>query len=111
MECRQNRLESFSKPVRLQNASKTGAWKNIKWPHPDSFAANPTSLADAGFYYDPSFDERDSVTCFACDKEIADWDADDDPFDIHWTKCSKICSWAIVRCGLKQDLDGSGRYV
>lgn len=111
MECLQNRLDSFSKPVRVQNSSKTGASKSIKWPHPDTFVANPTSLAEAGFYFNPSYEDRDSVSCFICDKQLSDWEAEDDPFDIHWTKCAKTCCWAVVRCGLRYDLDSNGRCV
>jgi hypothetical protein len=111
MECLQNRIDSFSKPVRIQNASKTGATKNVKWSHPATFIATPATLAEAGFYFDPSFDDRDNVTCYFCGKELAGWEEQDDPFDIHWRKCAKTCAFALVRCGLREDLDASGRYV
>ncbi|KAF5362388.1 hypothetical protein D9756_002189 [Leucocoprinus leucothites] len=111
MECLQNRIESFNKPVRVQNASKTGAAKNIKWPHPPSFIAKPETLAEAGFYFDPSYGDRDNVTCFVCGKELGGWEENDDPFEIHWNKCAKTCAWAVVRCALKDDLDASGRYA
>jgi hypothetical protein len=109
MECLQNRIDSFSKPVRVQSTSKTGAAKNVKWPHQKSFIAQPATLAEAGFYFDPSYEERDNATCFACRKELAGWEEDDDPFEIHWTKCAKTCAWAVVRCGLREEMDASGR--
>jgi len=109
MQCLQIRIDSFSRPVKVQNSANTGPIKKLKWPHPSSFIANPLSLAEAGFYFDPSYDERDNVTCFICGKELAGWEEYDDPFEIHWKKCAKACPWAVVRCALKADLDPSGR--
>jgi hypothetical protein len=104
------RLQSFSSTKRIKNKSLTAS-SSVKWPHPASYAANPKTLAEAGFYFNPSWDERDGVTCFMCGKELSDWTELDDPFDIHWDKCSGSCVWAVVRCGLKGDLDSHGRCV
>ncbi|KAF8887324.1 hypothetical protein BD779DRAFT_1672781 [Infundibulicybe gibba] len=111
MEILQNRLESFSKSRRLKNPSKPSTSTTVKWPHPKNFKATPASLAEAGFYYTPSFEDRDSVTCFMCNKELSDWDAEDDPFDIHWQKCGRVCCWASVRCGLREDMDEEGSFI
>ncbi|GBE87660.1 predicted protein [Sparassis crispa] len=45
-----------------------------------------------------------------CRKELSDWDAEDDPFNIHFIKCRNTCAWATVRCGLKGDLGEHGNY-
>ncbi|PBK69054.1 inhibitor of apoptosis repeat-containing protein [Armillaria solidipes] len=109
MEVLQNRIDSFTRSKRVKNGSKTTV--TLKWPHPSSFQANPETLAEAGFYYDPSPEDRDSVTCYMCSKQLSEWDSDDDPFDIHYRKCAKTCSWAVVRCGLRNDVDHQGRFV
>ncbi|KAH7921561.1 inhibitor of apoptosis repeat-containing protein [Leucogyrophana mollusca] len=113
MEALQSRIDSFSKTKRIKKYPKkqTSTIASIKWPHPPTFKANASTLAEAGFYFNPSWDDRDTVACFLCDKELSDWDADDDPFEIHYTKCRSTCAWAIVRCGLNEDLDEDGNYV
>ena len=108
MECYTARLTSFTKRNRVKNPTLT-ATTNIKWSHPSSFKATPETLAEAGFYFNPSWEERDSVTCFICEKELSQWADDDDPFEIHWTKCKTSCVWAQVRCGLIDDMDNEGK--
>ncbi|KAG6812336.1 hypothetical protein H0H92_003323 [Tricholoma furcatifolium] len=113
MECLQNRIDSFKKSRRVKNTSKPSSSVSVKWPHPPypKFIATPETLAEAGFYWDPSFEDRDNVTCFVCEKQLSDWEAEDDPFDIHWNKCGDRCCWAIVRCGLKGDINAQGGYT
>jgi len=109
MEAVQARIDSFRKAKRVKNPTKTSATTSLKWPHSDDFTANPESLAEAGFYYDPSYDDPDNVTCFTCDKQLGGWEEDDDPFKIHWEKCAQSCCWATLRCGLMLDTDKLGR--
>lgn len=111
MESLQNRVESFSKSKRVKNPNKPSTNITLKWPHPPSFLANPDTLAEAGFYFDPSAGDPDNVTCFICHKELGGWEAEDDPFDIHYEKCARECSWANIRCGLRYDMDRHGRCV
>ena len=104
MESLSSRLKSFNKA----KSSKSTKSHSLGWPHPTSFAANPNTLADAGFYFNPSADDPDNVTCFMCEKELGGWEADDNPFDIHVQKCPK-CPWALARCSLEHDLDSKGK--
>ena len=106
MESLDARLKSFTKSRRVKS-TKTGKLVTLKWPHPSNFYANPDTLAEAGFYFSPSSDHRDSVKCFMCEKELSDWEKDDDPFKIHLEKARGTCAWALVRCYLGQD----GEYV
>lgn len=104
MEVLENRLLSFSKPKRVK-----GLKKQLKWPHSeDGMKATPKTLAEAGFYYDPSAKDQDNVSCFICGKHLSEWEPDDDPFDIHWEKCGTSCAWAVVRCALREDTDRHG---
>lgn len=105
METFQARLDSYA-GTKLKKSKQI-----IKWPHPTSFRATPLKLADAGFFFNPTGDDADNVTCFMCSKSLAEWDADDDPFDIHWTKCHEFCSWAVVRCSLHLDMDQHRKYA
>lgn len=107
MEALQSRVDSF-KAHKVRNGTKT---VTLKWPHPSSFAATPQTLAEAGFFFEPSTDTRDGVRCFMCAKELSEWEVDDDPFDIHFNKCQKKCPWAVLRCGLVRDIDTRGKYV
>lgn len=99
MEVLESRIHSFTK---AKPSSKV-----LSWPHPDSFLATAETLADAGFYYNPSKDDPDNVACFQCGKELGGWDDDDDPFEIHSKKCPK-CPWVLVRCNPKLDNEGEG---
>lgn len=105
MEAFQARLDSYAgaKPKRSKHT--------LKWPHSPSYKATPLKLADAGFFYNPTNDDDDNVTCFMCSKSLAEWDKEDDPFDIHWTKCGEFCPWAVVRCSLSLDMDENRKYA
>ncbi|ESK84812.1 chromosome segregation protein [Moniliophthora roreri MCA 2997] len=104
----QNRIDSFTKPKRKKGSSKSVG--NLKWPHPPHWLANADTLAEAGFYFDPSPDDKDNVRCYMCGKEIGEWAEDDDPHQIHFEKCGKTCGWASARCGVEQDKDKKGRF-
>lgn len=108
MDCYDARAESFKKARRVQVKNTTTV---LRWPHPDTFKATPELLAEAGFYFDPSPDHPDSVTCFMCKKELLNWEEDDDPFQIHLARCRDTCMWAVARCGNAEDLDDDGGYV
>lgn len=97
------RYASFIPKPRPKLSSKTS---DLKWPHPPSFLATPTSLASAGFYFNPSVHTPDAVSCFICDKGLADWDPEDDPAEIHSQKCPK-CPWAVLKC--VTDINDNGR--
>lgn len=99
------RIASFN-PKRAKGAKNAP----LKWPHPPSFKATPQTLAEAGFYFDPSDEDPDSVTCFMCEKQLGEWDSEDDPYELHYTKCRNTCAWALLRCGLTEDIDSEGRY-
>ncbi|KIM44445.1 hypothetical protein M413DRAFT_442427 [Hebeloma cylindrosporum] len=111
MEAVSTRVASFKKSKRVKNPEKPSSTTTLKWPHPSDFQANPETLAEAGFFYDPSYDDPDNVTCFICDKQLGGWEENDDPFLIHWNKCGQTCCWASVRCGLLMDVDHSGRFI
>ncbi|EMD31913.1 hypothetical protein CERSUDRAFT_127086 [Gelatoporia subvermispora B] len=110
MEALQARLASFAKSKKIKSLSSKSSG-SFKWPHPSTYKATPNTLAEAGFYFDPTSEYRDNVVCFMCRKELSDWDEDDDPFSIHWSKCRNNCPWAIVRCGLVEDLDRRGNFT
>lgn len=107
MDLFKNRVESFARPKRAKGAANVKT--NSKWPHPESFLATPDTLAEAGFYFDPSSEDKDSVSCYMCGKQLAEWAENDDPFEIHFKKCGKKCAWANVRCGLRTEMDPDGR--
>ncbi|KAJ4489053.1 hypothetical protein C8R41DRAFT_395401 [Lentinula lateritia] len=109
MDVFKTRLESFTRPKRGKGGAKSQS--NLKWPHPEYFLATPETLAEAGFYFDPSSEDKDNVTCYMCGKELSEWDEKDNPFEIHFKKCGKKCAWANVRCGLGAEMDPDGRFV
>jgi hypothetical protein len=74
----------------------------VPWPHPLTYLATPETLADAGFYHDPSPFDPDNVCCFMCGKELGEWEEGDDPFRIHAEKCPK-CPWVILNFAVALD--------
>ena len=111
MDVLQARVASFSRSSKRGKSLNKSTSGSLKWPHPARYKATPNTLAEAGFYFNPTSECPDNVTCFMCEKELADWDEDDDPFSIHWAKCSNSCSWAMVRCSLRSDMKEDGRYA
>ena len=103
MEVYEGRLHSFDKPK-----SKSKAAASRTWPHPDTFVANPKSLAEAGFYYNPGKDNVDKVKCFICGRELGGWTENDNPFEVHVNKAPR-CPWAVARCSLEFDVDSDGK--
>lgn len=55
-------------------------------------------MALAGFYYTPTKDYHDQVTCFCCGTTIDGWQAQDDPRNVH-ISLSPECSWAVIQFG------------
>ena len=53
------------------------------WPLPAKHSVTIEKLAQAGFYFAPSADEPDGVTCFLCNKGMGGWEAGDDPLSEH----------------------------
>ncbi|KAI0053230.1 inhibitor of apoptosis repeat-containing protein [Auriscalpium vulgare] len=109
MEVYTARLASF-KDQRVKFASAK-RYVKVSWPHPKTFAATPEMLAEAGFYFAPTFEDRDNAVCFLCEKELSGWEEKDDPFTVHWEKCGDKCAWAVVRCGLGEDIDRKGNFT
>ena len=103
MEVYANRLTSF-KPRRLKPPHAKRS-TTLKFPHPHKIEA----LAEAGFYWSPTPEDKDQVECFLCGKTLAGWEEDDDPLELHWLKCREVCGWASSRCGLVRDLDRKGK--
>lgn len=54
-----------------------------KWPHGDEYVASIESLAQCGFFYQPSPIYNDRCVCFFCDVALVGWEPDDEPFDEH----------------------------
>lgn len=50
---------------------------------------------EAGFYFDPSPDHDDNVTCYLCLKSLDGWEAGDDPVAEH-IRHSESCGWAVT---------------
>ncbi|KAF9788698.1 inhibitor of apoptosis repeat-containing protein [Thelephora terrestris] len=95
------RQESFksSRKIAKNPTSKTLS-VTVKWPHPKSYKANPSTLADAGFYWNPNSTAKDNVSCFFCEENFSDWEVHFDPHVIHYDRCGESCAWAIARCGV-----------
>jgi hypothetical protein len=105
------RQDTFINGIRIKTSSNSKSRTLLKWPHSAQYIATPETLADAGFFFSPSATDRDNVQCFACGKELSEWEKDDDPYSIHYDKCGRTCWWAMVRCGLEEERDKRGRWV
>lgn len=108
MEAYESRLQSFAKARRVKQSTAKRA-VSLKWPHPTHFIATPDTLTEAGFFFNPTWDARDNVECFFCGKCLDGWEEQDDPFALHWNKCRDTCAWAVLRCGLNDDVDRKGK--
>ncbi|KAM3561107.1 hypothetical protein ARSEF4850_003380 [Beauveria asiatica] len=87
------RLASFRKTTRRRGSTAGRGAKPLNWPHKQM---TPASLANAGFYFNPSSNNPDNCTCFLCQKGLDGWEAGDDPLVEHLTHASH-CGWAVVK--------------
>ncbi|KAM4060360.1 inhibitor of apoptosis domain-containing protein [Hirsutella rhossiliensis] len=86
------RLASFQKNTKKRGSTASGRGKALTWPHKQ---IAPASLANAGFYFNPTPAFPDNVTCFLCGKGLDGWEAGDDPLLEH-LKHASHCGWAVV---------------
>ncbi|PHH60002.1 hypothetical protein CDD81_2206 [Ophiocordyceps australis] len=86
------RLASFQKTKKRGSAANTRTKAAAGWPHK---YISPESLASAGFYFDPSPNSPDKVSCFLCRNDLDGWESGDDALLEHLTHASS-CGWAIV---------------
>ncbi|PVF95879.1 hypothetical protein CPB86DRAFT_787558 [Serendipita vermifera] len=105
------RVESF-RPRKGKSSKKSSlnAFLIKGWPHPSNYKATPSSLAHAGFFFDPTSDKGDNVTCFMCDHSLGEWTQDDDPFVEHLNVNNK-CAWALARCSIELDKQADGSFI
>ncbi|KAG8891675.1 hypothetical protein FRC01_014577, partial [Tulasnella sp. 417] len=72
------------------------------WPYPSTFKANPSTLAQAGFFYSDRNDPNasgiaDEVECFMCGHTLGGWEEQDDPYYEHAKRFKQTkCSWALA---------------
>ncbi|KAK9477088.1 hypothetical protein V1514DRAFT_334832 [Lipomyces japonicus] len=84
-----DRIASF-RAQKVGNGSKRNIIK--AWPHS---RPSVTQMARAGFFFNPSSQSPDNVTCFLCDKDLDGWSKGDDPKQEHLDH-SPRCAWAII---------------
>lgn len=63
-----------------------------------------SKLSDAGFFFAPSEDSPDNVTCYLCGKSLDGWEPGDDPLAEH-LRHSKDCGWAMTATVMAQEGD------
>ncbi|KAG8955394.1 hypothetical protein FRC04_008745 [Tulasnella sp. 424] len=104
------RVTSFNPPQPIQPAPAKSRGKKAKaappppdaWPHPSTFKANPSTLAQAGFFYPDRNDPNasgivDEVECFMCGHTLGGWEEQDDPHYEHAKRVKQTkCSWALA---------------
>ncbi|KAK6346962.1 hypothetical protein TWF696_007057 [Orbilia brochopaga] len=78
-----------------QSNAKKGT-KSQKWSWPTDHPA-PAIMARAGFYFKPGQGDEDNVACFICQKNMSEWDPDDDPAEQH-LRHNSSCGWALTMC-------------
>ncbi|KAF3918568.1 hypothetical protein AA313_de0200359 [Arthrobotrys entomopaga] len=102
----EQRVKSFilSNARKRQSNSKKSKAQKWSWP-PDHPA--PELMARAGFYFKPAAGEEDNVACFICQKNMSEWDQDDDPAEQH-LRHNSSCGWALTMC---RDLVLNGEII
>ncbi|KAH8032778.1 hypothetical protein HPB51_001837 [Rhipicephalus microplus] len=71
-----------------------------RWPLTSSDClCTPEKMAEAGFYFCATKEERDLVRCYVCFKEYMAWNPNEDPFQEH----ARSTNCAFVRMGKKAE--------
>lgn len=99
----QTRLSSYIPSSSSAKRSKTGS---LQWPLSETHSVTPSSLAAAGFYYQPSPEAEDNVVCFLCHKALGGWEQGDQALSEHVAhsikkpgQAKKGCPFALLKSG------------
>ena len=78
------------------------------WPHSDFRFAQPSALAQAGFYYSPGDSHLDSdrVLCYSCNISLVCWEPADEPWQEH-RRHAPQCQFLTGRCPKNVSLNQS----
>ncbi|KAL7415109.1 hypothetical protein BDY24DRAFT_338473 [Mrakia frigida] len=96
MEILSTRLSTFSASrTKKHNLPAHSAWPLSPSQYPRLL---PALLAEAGWFYTPTKDDPDLVTCFLCGKQVGGWGEEDDPFEEHVGHQEGKCGWARTKC-------------
>ncbi|KAG8997849.1 hypothetical protein FRB94_002898 [Tulasnella sp. JGI-2019a] len=99
-------------PVKSTKSKKTKKQQVAGWPHPLTFRATPTTLAEAGFSYPHQVatkvgEYNDEAVCFMCEHSLSGWEADDDPYVEHAKRAEQLkCPWGMAVCSIQADRVG-----
>ncbi|KAK6537716.1 hypothetical protein TWF694_011884 [Orbilia ellipsospora] len=102
----EQRVKSFALSNARKRQSNSKKSKAQKWSWPTDHPA-PELMARAGFYFKPALGDEDNVACFICQKNMSEWDQDDDPAEQH-LRHNSSCGWALTMC---RDLVLNGEIV
>ncbi|KAG8985251.1 hypothetical protein FRB90_004852 [Tulasnella sp. 427] len=86
------------------------------WPHPATFKANPSTLAQAGFFFPDRNDPNasgivDEVECFMCGHTLGGWEEQDDPHYEHAKRVKQTkCTWALAVCSIQSERIGKDTW-
>lgn len=64
-------------------------------------------MAKAGFYFKPAVGDEDNAACYLCQKNMSQWDPEDDPAAEH-IRHDTTCGWALTTC---QELVVDGDFI
>ncbi|KAK8159787.1 hypothetical protein IWX90DRAFT_441328 [Phyllosticta citrichinensis] len=105
LNCYTGRIASFQEPKQLTKRRASSTRKktatSVSWPHT---APSIEDLAQSGFYYSPTANHPDNVTCFMCKHKLDNWEPHDDPAIEHLA-LAPDCAWAISTSVYRRRLD------
>ncbi|KIO31931.1 hypothetical protein M407DRAFT_19189 [Tulasnella calospora MUT 4182] len=118
------RITSFNPSMPTQPTATKSRGKKAKapppppdaWPHPSTFKANPSTLAQAGFFYPDRNDPNasgivDEVECFMCGHTLGGWEEQDDPHYEHAKRVKQTkCTWALAVCSIQSERVGKDTW-
>ncbi|KAK7543083.1 hypothetical protein IWX49DRAFT_586058 [Phyllosticta citricarpa] len=105
LNCYTGRLATFEEPKHLTkrraSSTKKKTATTVTWPHT---APAIEDLAQSGFYYSPTANHPDNVTCFMCKHKLDNWEPHDDPAIEHMALAPN-CPWALSTSVHRRRLD------
>ena len=99
----EHRVSTMEDPTDLRIGDARRATFNSRWPHDSKrgWVCKTEKMVDAGWYYAPTPESDDYVTCVYCKLSLDGWEPKDNPYDEHHRRSPECPFFSFASKGSK----------